>query len=106
MPFRFSAVVVVLAVLAVVPAVSAQGGLTATPNPYDNEAGVSLVIRNATAAPVTLDSLRIASTEDREGPYTGGWGIGYRAYLNGDVVEGGVYCSQFRSGPCIDVGLF
>ncbi|HEX9951680.1 MAG TPA: T9SS type A sorting domain-containing protein [Rubricoccaceae bacterium] len=104
MPFRFSAVSLALAVLAAVPAVSAQGGLTATPNPYDASSGPPLVIRNTTAAAVRFDSLRTAATlSDNPGGPTGPpVYVSYYSVREGDQMYGSVYCAW--NGPCRDYG--
>ena len=88
-------------VLLAAPLASAQGGLTATPNPYDATASTSLAILNATAESVTFDSLRVASTLRDE---SGGSAI-YLPYqiLRGDQWMSGVIgCTQ--NGPCVDYG--
>ena len=86
------------------PLASAQSGLTATPNPYDASLGVQLVVRNATAAPVTLDSLRFASTlsTDPDVPYVSEWGFSYDAYLTEGQLSGSVSCRPEFVGPCFD----
>lgn len=102
---RSSAGPLVLAVLLAAPAASAQGGLTATPNPYDNAQGTGLVIRNATAGPVALDSLRMASTEFGNSNVSQ-IGLSYLGYFGSEVVEGRVLCESFSPGPCFESGLF
>lgn len=88
MRLRFSYLAVVLLIAA---SASAQGGLTASPDPYDNDAGIPLVLRNGTSASVTLDSLRVASTVTIN-PYRGSVVLGYRLHVGGSVSEGGVSC--------------
>lgn len=105
MSLRASAGPLVLAVLLAAPAASAQGGLTATPNPYDNDDRTGLVIRNATAGPVALDSLRMASADVGD-PYAGSATVSYRGYFGGEPVEGVVVCRSFMSGPCDGGNLF
>lgn len=73
--------------------VHAQAGLTVI------QVGQRLTILNETAAPVTFDSLRIASVEIGDGPYTGSTSARYVASLGGDIRNGSFYCSPFHPGP-------
>jgi hypothetical protein len=93
-----------LLVLLVGSTASAQGGLTATPNPYDAESGVPFVIRNATATPVSFDSLRIASTLGTAPSMAFLWVIQYDARLSSGSLFGEVRCSRYFGGPCLDSG--
>jgi hypothetical protein len=105
MRLRSSAGHLVLAVLFAVPSVSAQGGLTATPNPYDASAGTPLVLRNDTGAPVTFDSLQAASLQD---PTFFGAALGLVYTVTGDPpgTYGFVECARPMM-PCFDgEGLF
>ena len=57
------------------------------------------MIRNETAVPVVLDSIRIASTELSEGDrYLGSIAAQYVLYAGGESQEGGFYCTPFSSG--------
>lgn len=82
---------------------SAQSPLTATPNPFDNGSGKVLVIRNATSAPVVIDSLQMASTAIRPPyDYTGAVGIGLQPDASGNPQSGFLTCSPLRRRPCTE----
>lgn len=86
---------------------SAQGALTATPNPYDGSAGVPLVLRNGTAAPVTLDSLRFASTlPGSTSDFFGAWLMFYDGTVGGLAARGSVVCYRSAGETCYNDGLF
>lgn len=95
MPLRSA---LALAILFATAAVHAQGGLTAT------QVGNRLTISNETAAPVTLDSIRIASVEITDGQYRGSTSARYVASFGGKGVEGGFHCSPFRPGMLCQEG--
>ncbi len=106
-PMLFRSSLALGLVLFAAPLASAQGGLTATPNPYDNSSSTSLVLRNGTAAPVTLDSLRAVTTESPE-TYRGSVGFVFQLYVGSEFSNGVVQCyaSFILLGPCQNSDLF
>lgn len=119
---RFS----VVALWLVLHTATAAQPLTITPNPYDNTSADSLILRNDTAAPVTIDSLTLGSADASsiffigaffdadtpDGTVGGFWACRSAAPLDGEpeacspfrvvVASGGrVRMESFRSGCAI-----
>lgn len=93
-----------LAAVCAAPLASAQSTIEATPNPYDGAVHEALVLRNAGAAPVTLDSLRFASSFDDA---WFGWALVYTAYIGGEERAGLLVCDPVPRFQCNDqFGLF
>lgn len=80
-------------------AAHAQHTIEAFPNPYDEAVADTLVLRNVGTEPVTLDSLRFASSLDWDATF---WGAGYIAYLDGEEHRGFMDCPGDPFFPCHD----
>jgi hypothetical protein len=94
-----------LAFSLIVSSALAQHSIEAFPDPYDEVAYDTLVLRNIGAEPVTLDSLRFASSLTES--HGLGWYLRFAAYLGGEEVEGDLVCDPFPHFPCDDqFGLF
>lgn len=88
------------------PTALAQHAIQAYPNPYDEAVHDTLVLRNDGADPVTLDSLRFASSLSGES-HGLGWSLQYVAYLDGGEAQGNLVCDPLPFLPCDDqLGLF
>lgn len=95
-----------LAFSLVVPTALAQHSIEAFPNPYDGAVHDTLVLRNTGTEPVTLDSLRFASSlsYDIDGP---GWYLRYVASLDEREIRGDITCEPYPDYQCEDqMGLF
>ncbi|WP_412068457.1 hypothetical protein [Rubrivirga sp. IMCC43871] len=100
-----------LAALVIAGPAAAQGGLTATPIPYNAGTGSSetppLVLRNDTAQPITLDSLAFAREPGGNAFDVLGWNVEFRVLANGDSVAAEVFCHPFEDGACESIrGIF
>lgn len=94
-----------LALSLIVPSALAQHSIEAFPNPYDEAVYDTLVLQNTGAEPVTLDSLRFASSLTES--HGLGWYLRFVAYLGGEEMQGDIVCDPFAHFPCDDqFGLF
>lgn len=80
----------VLLLLALVGASASAQPLTITPSPFDASGTAPLVMRNATAAPVRLDSLRFGRSINGNGV---GWTGGFSIDTPDGTSTGRFYCS-------------